>query len=50
VLRICKKKAISKILDVLAIKTVVGLLCLRLLPTTVKLMSFASLTARENKL
>jgi hypothetical protein len=35
---------------VLAIKTVVGLPRLRLLPTTVKLMLSVSLTAREDRL
>jgi hypothetical protein len=39
VLGICKKEAISGILDVLAVETVVGLPRLRLLPTIVKLTS-----------
>jgi hypothetical protein len=50
VLRICKKEVIFKILDVLAVKTVVGLLCLRLLLIIVKLTSFALLAACENRL
>jgi hypothetical protein len=50
VLRICRKEAISGIPDVLAIETVVGLPRLRLLSTTVKLMSSASLAACEDRL
>jgi hypothetical protein len=50
VLRICKKEAISRILDVLAVKTVVILPRLRLLPTTVKLTSSASLVAYKDRL
>jgi hypothetical protein len=50
VLGICRKEAISGIPDVLAVKTVVGLPRLRLLPTTVKLMSSASLAACEDRL
>jgi hypothetical protein len=50
VLKICKKEAISKILDVLAIKTVVGLSRLCLLSTIVKLMLSVSLIACEDKL
>jgi hypothetical protein len=49
-LKICKKKAISKILDVLVIKTVVSLPYLRLLPTTVKLILSMSLAAYADKL
>jgi hypothetical protein len=40
----------SRIPDVLAVKTVVGLPCLCLLPTTVKLMSSALLAACEDRL
>jgi Na+/phosphate symporter len=50
VLRIYKKKAIFKILDILTIKTVVGLSCLCLLLTTIKLMSFTLLTAYKDRL
>jgi hypothetical protein len=50
VLKICKKEAISEILDMLAIKTVVNLSCLRLLFIIVKLTLSASLVAYKNKL
>jgi hypothetical protein len=50
VLRICKKEAISGILDVLAVETVVGLPRLCLLPTTVKLMLSTLLAACEDRL
>jgi hypothetical protein len=50
VLRICRKEVISEILNVLAVKTVVGLPCLRLLPTIVKLMLSALLAAYKDRL
>jgi hypothetical protein len=50
VLRIYRKEAISGILNVLAVETVVGLPRLRLLPITVKLTSSASLAACEDRL
>jgi hypothetical protein len=49
-LKIYKKEVISEISDVLAVKTVVGLSRLCLLPTTVKLTSSTSLTAYKDKL
>jgi hypothetical protein len=49
-LRIYKKEAISRISDVLAIKTVISLPRLRLLPTIVKLMLSVLLAACEDKL
>jgi hypothetical protein len=50
VLRIYRKKAIFKILNVLAVKTVVGLPRLCLLPITVKLTLFVLLVACEDRL
>jgi hypothetical protein len=49
-LKICKKEAISKILNVLVIETVVGLLCLCLLLTIIKLTLSMSLAACEDRL
>jgi hypothetical protein len=50
VLGICRKEAISRILDVLAVETVVGLSRLCLLLITVKLMLSASLAAYKDRL
>jgi hypothetical protein len=50
VLKICKKEAISKILDVLAVKTVVGLSYLCLLLIIVKLTLSVSLAAYKDRL
>jgi hypothetical protein len=50
VLRICKKEAMSGILNVLAVETVNSLPCLRLLLIIIKLTLFMSLAAYENKL
>jgi hypothetical protein len=48
VLKICKKEAIFKIPNVLVIKTINGLSCLRLLLTIIKLMLFMLLAACED--
>jgi hypothetical protein len=50
VLKICKKEAISEILNVLVIETVVSLPRLRLLPTIIKLTLSMLLVAYKNKL